>query len=801
MAANKTLDPTTCTTASEAFRYPLPQVRQFHRGLTAQLDEKNARLRTLVGGSYRQLLGTAEMILQMREDIADVEEKLGRVGKGCGRTVISGKAGGLASLHGKLREGNKEKEMGWVVKMEVLEMCAVVIGGLLRKARTPSEKRQDRGANLVVAAKVLVLSRLLAKSLSDTASDQNEKDLDTLEDSRKKLGVLRRKLLRAIERTLEHIGENDHREDMIQAMCSYSLATSSGAKDVLRHFLHVRGEAMALTFENSPELRRESTDVLKALKLYTRTLLDVQALTPRRLRDALESLKKKPLLKDEGLRNQEGLRLDVSEKWFGDQIRYFTPYNRHDDLDGPLALETLKGWAKKASEVLLQGFNKTLMAILDFKTVVELRTNIFEVWIKDGGKAKGFDPSVMLDGFRKVINDRLVRLLESRVNKLHLIGVEIEGTLDTWRDGVTDHHARIWGEDMLESDISNGASHFKEDLIARAHGRNDAVSKAVNGYQSWRRLIDETITVLEDLRKQRWDDDLEDIEDDLNIESRGDLLSKDDPQLLQNRLNSSLEIAYSDLDQKITTLLENHRDSERIGPMAAYSLRLLRDIRSSLPKNEAIQKFGLSLVPSLHKTLASKVLESAIQKLGSPFSRTKVAGRALWEGSPELPVQPTPRIFKFLHNLTTAMAEVGGDIWSPAAVSSLKQYTITQLSSTLKAALKQLEANASAVGSENGNTGDGGAESVPELKDTETSSNEAGAADSKSKRDVYIQALFDVFVLQNSLEGVRDTDNELQSIQKSIESHIELDTALQRRLQNSAKEYWKKTSLLFSLLA
>jgi hypothetical protein len=90
MAANKTLDPTTCTTASEAFRYPLPQVRQFHRGLTAQLDEKNARLRTLVGGSYRQLLGTAEMILQMREDIADVEEKLGRVGKGCGRTVISG---------------------------------------------------------------------------------------------------------------------------------------------------------------------------------------------------------------------------------------------------------------------------------------------------------------------------------------------------------------------------------------------------------------------------------------------------------------------------------------------------------------------------------------------------------------------------------------------------------------------------------------------------------------------------------------------------------------------------------------
>src|ERR1700733_1757644 len=101
MAANKNLDPTTCNTASEAFKYPLPQVRQFHRSLTAELDEKNARLRTLVGGSYRQLLGTAEMILQMKEDIGEVEEKLGRVGKGCGRGVIGGMVGGLGKLQGQ----------------------------------------------------------------------------------------------------------------------------------------------------------------------------------------------------------------------------------------------------------------------------------------------------------------------------------------------------------------------------------------------------------------------------------------------------------------------------------------------------------------------------------------------------------------------------------------------------------------------------------------------------------------------------------------------------------------------------
>lgn len=105
MAASKTLDATTCTTASEAFKHALPAVRQFHRSLTAELDEKNARLRTLVGGSYRQLLGTAETILQMRADIGVVEDKLGSVGKGCGRGVIAGMAAGLGTMQGRAREG------------------------------------------------------------------------------------------------------------------------------------------------------------------------------------------------------------------------------------------------------------------------------------------------------------------------------------------------------------------------------------------------------------------------------------------------------------------------------------------------------------------------------------------------------------------------------------------------------------------------------------------------------------------------------------------------------------------------
>lgn len=561
MTTNKTLDPSTCTTASEAFKYPLPQVRQFHRSLTVELDEKNARLRTLVGGSYRQLLGTAEMILHMRDDINVVEDKLGTVGKGCGRGAVNSIAAGL----GKLREHGKDErhgeELRWVARMKVLGMCAVIVGRLLKRTSSMEIVEGGKGRNLVLAAKVLVLSRLLEKSVGDAVVKRSKADKEAVESVKRKLAASRRRLRRSIERTLEVIGD-DNREDLVQALCAYSLATSSGAKDVLRRFLDIRGGAIALSFEE--DRQQKSPGYVRALELYARTLQDVQALVPRRLSEALASLKTKHLLKDESLRNLEGLRLDVCEKWFGDETLFFTPYIRHDDLEGPHAVSMLKAWAKQASEIMMQELARSLDQITEFNAVIEMRTRMLEIWIKEGGKARGFDPSVLLDALRKVVNDRLVQLLESRVSKLHLVTTEVEGTLGTWRNGITDHHEYLWDESIADLEIQNGATHFKQAILSRTYGRNDAVSRACRGYQTWHHLVDEITVVIDQLRKQRWDDDLEDIEDDLALESRNTLLSTDDPQMLQDHLDATLSKGYSDLHEKFASLLSTYHESSTL---------------------------------------------------------------------------------------------------------------------------------------------------------------------------------------------------------------------------------------------
>ncbi|TGO82264.1 hypothetical protein BPOR_0876g00010 [Botrytis porri] len=794
MATTIPLSTTTCLTSSEAFKYPLPQIRQFHRDLTTELDEKNARLRTLVGGSYRQLLGTAEQILQMRQDISGVEERLGKVGEGCGRNVLVGMVGGLGKLQGEMKNGKKGEEMRIVARMKVLGVCGIVVGKLLRR---PGRIDGDgaRGKGLVVAAKVLVLSRLLAKSLENTGDKQ------FVEEAKKKRSVLTKRLLRAVEKTLVSIKDGADRDDLVQALCAYSLATSSGAKDVLRHFLNVRGEAMALAFDDEEESNKQTSVVLRALEIYTRTLLDVQALVPRRLSAALVALKTKPLLKDNSMRELEGLRLDICERWFGDEILYFTPYVRHDDLEGSLADETLKGWAKKASEVLLEGFSKTLQGGLDFKVVVELRTQILEVWIRDGGKAKGFDPSILLDGLRDVINKRLVELLETRVGKLHLVGTEIESTLATWQEGITDLHPSLWDEDMMATELSNGGNIFKQDILARTFGRNDAVSRVVNSFHTWRHLNEEIGTYIDQLKKQRWDDDLEDMEDDESLESRQNLLSKEDPQMLQDHLDSSLEKSFQELHTKIASLVEQHKDNKSIGKISVYILRILLDIRAELPSIPALQKFGISLVPPLHENLVGMVSENPVLTLAKSLKKKKVAGRALWEGTPELPVQPSPTTFKFMRDLSTAMADAGADLWSPVAVKVLKTHLNSQVEDQWSMVLKEEEETRK--GSTDSPTGAPETNTEEKEKDAPAPApTPVGEVDEEKQKDLLKQSLFDIFVLQQALASqLDDQENKLKNLADEVEAKLDLEGRERKRIVNGAAEYWKRCGLLFGLLA
>ncbi|KAI0883359.1 uncharacterized protein GGS22DRAFT_195144 [Annulohypoxylon maeteangense] len=796
-----TPDTTTLTTSPQIFSaHTLPQIRLIHKSLHTQIDEKSARLRTQVGNSYRDLLGTADAIVRMRADMLAAQDVLGSMGGRCGRAAVAGKIGNL----GTFAEGGDGRVRD-VARVRLLGACGLVVDRLLRGGKKEGDGEMGRGDRLVLAAKVLVLKRLLVSSFG--AGDGVEEGVrKAVEAAKKSLGGLRRRLLRAVEKVLEKTSEGANRDDILKALTAYSLASSSGARDVLRHFLSVRAEAITYEFDfEGREKERDTESVLKGLDLYTRTLLDVQALVPNKLSDALLRLKKQHLLADESLQGLEGLRLDVFEKWCGEEIQYFTPFIRHDDLDGKYAKEMLTSWATKGGEILLQGLRRTLEHVSEFKTIVDLRTKVLQHWIKDGGKARGFDPSVMLNGIREAIDDRLLHNLEAKVAKLKLVGSEVTATLEAWRPGTTDKHQSLWDEEILDTDVSGNATHITREVISRLYGRNDAVARVVTSYESWHHVIDSASDLIGQLKRQRWDDDIEEIEDEDVITERQTLLSKDDPELLKKKLDESIIEAFKDLNEHLSTAWKSTSDSPDNGPISMYLLRILRDIRGGLPKLEEIKSFGLENVPSLHETLAAHVSVSPLEEFASTtLARRHVAGRALWEGEPALPAQPSPGVFKLLRSLIMTMGDAGLDLWTPTAVRVLKRTFSKQLVEAWREELNSettdVQKTEETSEEKSSEKEDDGPSEAPEAAE-DSSKEEPSQEKSERSNDVYIQWLYDIHLIVQCLGTDVSLEESFNTFVEEIFEKTGLENGAKDKLAKASEEYWKRTSLLFGLLA
>ncbi|KAI1393934.1 uncharacterized protein F4822DRAFT_30574 [Hypoxylon trugodes] len=792
-------DTSTFTSSSQVFAsLTLPQVRAAHKSLHTQIDEKAARLRTQVGSSYRELLGTADAIVRMRDDMLAAQDRLAAMGAACGRGVIGSKVTGLSQFRGN---DEAEARAGRAARVKLLGACGLAVGRLLKSASS-STGAESRGDRLVLAAKVLVLKRLLVSSFG-AGDNVNEDIRAAVEGAKKTLGSLRRRLLRAVEKVLDKMSDGVDRGDILKALTAYSLASSSGAKDVLRHFLSVRAEAMVYEFDiEEHEKERDVSNVLKGLDLYTRTLLDVQAIVPSKLSDALLRLKKQHLLADESLRALEGLRLDIFEKWCGDEIQYFTPFIRHDDLDGKQAREMLTSWAEKGGEILLQGLRKTLEHVSEFKTIVDLRTSVLQHWIKDGGKARGFDPSVLLNGLREAIDERLLKILEAKVSKLKLVGSEVTATLEVWKPGTSDQHRSLWDEEILDIDVSGSAHNVTHEVVSRLYGRNDAVARVVTSYESWHRLVDSVGDLINQLRRQRWDDDVEEIEDEEVIEARQTLLSKHDPELLQKELDKAIAEAFKDLNENLAVAWKSKSDSSDSGAISMYLLRILRDIRSKLPKLEGIKSFGLENVPSLHEKLAAHVSIAPLEEFATTaLTNKRVVGRPLWEGEPVLPAQPSPGTFKLLRNLIMSMGNAGLDLWTPIAVNVLKREFGKQLVEVWQQELNSEAADDKNTDEASENKQSEQEDGVPTEAEEDSKSEDAPQEKPEKHRDIYIQWLYDIHLLQQCLGADVYSEESFKAFVEEVFKKTGLENGAKDKLAKTSEEYWKRTSLLFGLLA
>ncbi|KAJ5984955.1 hypothetical protein N7499_008787 [Penicillium canescens] len=725
-------DPQSLKSWHDAFQYPIPTVRRVEQELRRDIASNKEKLRALVGMRYRDLVGTAETIVAMNRDIQDVETVLADVGRRCNPRLVERK-----HVHARqIKSGDVEKNAdkhAFGAQLALLHRCTTSITRLLR-----------RRASLLLISKILVVSRLLHKTLS-----QHESVPPFLDDLRNQLAPLWRTLLKRIEKRLASTGATE--DDIIESLAAYCLATSSSSDDAIHHFHQVRLDVIASQLDLSRE------NIPKALQLFVRTLQTSKVLRHRQFSEVLSKLKARPILADPEIRSLDGLEVEVLGRWVAPVVKNFTPWIKLSELNRTDGIDSIKEWSLQAFEKFAEGCQKDLAHSNDFSELLSLRTETIELWLSSWGSTIIHGSLDVLERLRRIFNDQLSRILKT----------------------------------------------FKQTVADRLLGRDEDVSTVLVTYKAWLTSIQEVNESIDSLRRMRWTDILVggEVEDeDIDITPR---LNEDDPRLLSDALHSAVRESFNNLQTSFSSAFKSFGSSHS-SEKATFLLRLIRLVRRDIPARFVAGDFVFSsdIVPELQKLLASE----AVAKTGSlkmlPSSKTHpqtgkakmVPGRSLWEGNPAVPVQPSASTFKFLRRLTSTMDTCGSDLWDPSTVQALKQALKKELETAITSSLDDLESPDSPSKSETNDeepatNGDKDQEKKPAEYNTE------GQVD--ALRDWKMQLFFDSLYLSRMLGEQYQLADVVARAQKSADPSAEAV----KTIRQSANEYWARTELLFGLLA
>ncbi|KAI7348343.1 hypothetical protein D0864_13956 [Hortaea werneckii] len=758
--ANQLPDPRDFNTWEDAFQYQLPVVRKLEQQLRRNINENRSKLRSLVGASYRDLLGTAERIIEMDEQMQDVEDHLGDIGRKCNARAVETANENQERM--VRRKGSDQKQ-----RQAILARTKV-----LQNALSAASRAIRRGSDALLVSKLLVLSRLLHQSLAESAEPPA-----VLEELKRKLSNLRRRLLSYIERALVRPGQD--RTKVAHSLCAYSLVSNSTPKDVLRHFLQARFEQLDAKAESPSE-----ADILDILELYRRTLLDTRALFPRLFAEAMSELSSTPLLKDDSLTSCGELSLDVYAVWIPENVRTFTPWVRHDQLLSSDVGDALGSWTDQAQTVIHRAVETCLSKETDAQSLLHIRKKVLLQYLSLSANLRDGSHAESINDLRGAFVKRLQDVARSSVESIALF----EDLDATPQLPASNASPDLWQLSSKDLDLSHGAQFFRKSILDRRHGRDEGLQACVRKLNKWTNEMDTFWKLLQQMRSTRWQDELDVDFDDLeNGDEIRQALTKTDAEQTQ----SAFQNAVSEVLKHQYELIKE-RTSSSMPPQTL--LRLLREIdsRRAIVEHSYGAKveidFYHSTIRSLHQALVEQVVESPLKQLRISTKKQAKAAVSLWDGSPPLPVQPSPSIFRFMTLLEEAMSGAGSDLWSSGAVNVLKG-VLTERLGTVSGDPPGKDAIASKP-EVNGHTEDA-SESVNQ-----------GTEDTKSRK-LLLQSLFNVLYLcrvMDTRQTVKDDDS-LYAYAKRARELAELDDATYERLQKNAGEYWKRTYLLFGLLA
>ncbi|KAL2855434.1 hypothetical protein BJY01DRAFT_204131 [Aspergillus pseudoustus] len=760
-------DPQSLKTWQDAFQYPIPSVRRVEQELRRDITSNKEKLRALVGTRYRELVGTAETIVGMNNDMQDADTTLSDVGRRCNPRLMGKKYAHLNQMYGETTNQDATKRaLG--AQLAVLHRCSVLISRMLRK----------RGSPLLIA-KLLVISRPLHKSVSEQKSAP-----PFLETLRNQLANLRSGLRNRINKRLASTKSTI--DEVIEALAAYCLATSSSSDDAVAYYHKIRLDAIGSQLELA---NASGENILAALRLYIQTLQVSKLLLSRRLTDVLNKLKARPLFNDPEIRNLDDLSLDVLGRWVAADVVNFTPWIKVNELSRGDAERTIKKWSKSAFDDFVRRSQSSLAEWVDFPQLLQLRGETLELWLSSWSSTPTHSALQVLEGLRTVFNSRLVGILSHKAKELGAFGQTVASAISDWDRRAHNSTRSLWDHELISLDYSNGAAGFKEAITDRLLGRDEDVSAALDGYKLWLSSIEILREAIDAQREDRWPDIIDDAADEgLDIDIAA-TLNEDDRQLLLDALKAAVGQAFDALQASFSNTCKTLGESN-YGEKAAFMLKTIRLVRRNLPQEFVSSdiQFSKDIVPGLQGVLATEVITTTQPLVLSNPKSKRIPGRTLWEGDPELPIQPSPAVFKYLRKLVQAMDRFGPGLWDTSTVQTLQDSLQKEFSGRISSFLEGLQARAN--------------KTQPDTEQTPQNEDGHGEeADEAFLQDLRAQLYFDTILL-NEASANKENESPLQDVAGKLRGSFGTGTeSSAKTMDRRAQEYWHRTRLLFGLLA
>ena len=707
----------------------------------------------------------------------------------------------------------------------------------------------------LLATKLLVLARVLHKSLVSQRGAT-----ETFEELGSQLLKLRRRLLSSLDKRL--VQRRTGVTDVVEDLTAFCLATSSSPTDALKHFHGLRARSIRSAREDYNLNVKEC--ITARLELFHDTIHQSKSIFPDLLASSLKSLGQRPILEDGKILELEDLSLDVHLRWLGAEIRTYIPWTRHDELQRDIANEQVKTWTSSALDQVASAIEVDIGMETDIEVVVATRKDILQTWLSTRGAARHLDARKALDKLRGAFTRRCFSLIITASQDLST-SVRAS-TVDILEDAVQPSQPSkpLWNISADSKLLVDGGKAFRDQVIERRFGRTPGVTSEVSDYERCASRLESMYAAFKSMRDTRWDDDYDDSDsDDSGDETKTsnvhELLSRQDPDELLKQLREQAAAGITSLKPLLKSTTISSPTSGGV-----HLLRVLRELRlrilkllSSLDSPASHSLFAERTVIELHQSLADSIVGAvslSFQAITGVLD-SKLEVRALWEGSPPLPLQITPKTFKALRALVKGMEKLGADLWNPSAVIELKRrLTVAYVRHVQSVAAELVRARGvvsdddieeteqgvedrvkradseeaekdAADGSEDREAPNGHepevhtAEEKPENESdsrygegnvAKASTNDFAPASKVSKLspDNLIQLLFDTLYLQQALtpasSGSAYTSTESERAFAPLIEHLTMwckfGEAEQARLQKNAKEYWKKTYLLFGLL-